>query len=126
MIKVHMITPEGLKTGLLPEFMLFREMLDHFHADAEGAGIVANGTRLREEDLDKNLASLSEDAELTVIAGQKPEEEPQTEKKSGVISFRGDNGELFGALIKVRQALDEAIALATKVLGTEETEELPF
>lgn len=126
MIKVHMITPEGLKTGLLPEFMPFREMLDYFHADADGAGIVTNGTRLQGEDLDKNLASLSKDAELTVIAGQKPEEEPQTEKKSGVITFSGENGGLFGALMKVRQALDEAIALATRALGTEETEELPF
>ena len=123
MIKVRMITPEEQKTDLLPEHLLFREMLGHFHGDAMNSAITVNGTLLEEKDLDRSLAEFSRDAELTVVSIRNGESESREKPEDGA---RNGNAEVLKALIEARKALNEAMDTAVKVLGVTQPEELPF
>ena len=126
MMKVILVTAAGRQVDLMPERFRMRDVFGRFHADAESAYTV-NGAILEEEDLDRCLREFSEDDEVRIMPCPERPGEADGFPEGSVIRV-GDSKaeivEIYEALQKAKQAIDEAVkALGIRVV---ETEELPF
>ena len=120
MLKINLLSTTGKETVLLPEEYTLRQALEQVETYMPGFIVAVNGARVEADDLDRHLRELSDGPEMCIKAFPDREaKETAPVPDAAPIPANGGLGTIKAALLKAKEALEEAIKAV-------EEEELPF